>query len=224
MLPDRPSGCRGRGGRRVNPAGSVEAIRTEGQGMARSRRSAAGVFVEGLARLVCALSPRPLAAVEVRFFLSRCVRRGSGKLAARGAVARALASTAAPFTTVTLFVGRRDLVLELVPFAAWFRGSVLSRVLSRGQIADISGRFSQKAGLKVVLPSGLSVPLGAVPGAIVEVSGSLVEWLVDWLENPVVSGIGRSLWGEEAGPGRVGKRAGKKRGPGVAGRAGRRRE
>ncbi|MBM3957097.1 MAG: hypothetical protein FJ313_03500 [Gemmatimonadetes bacterium] len=155
--------------------------------MASSRRSAAGVLVEGMARLACALSPRRMAALEVRLFLSRGVRRGRRKLERGGSIGRALASAAAPFSTVTLLAGRREVALELVPFAAWFRGSALSRVLSRGQIAELSGRFSQKARLRVVLPSGLSLPLGAAPGAILEVSGSVLEWLIDRAVTPGAS-------------------------------------
>lgn len=112
-------------------------------------------------------------------------------LACRGSLARALAGAAAPFSTVTLLVGRRVLVLELVPFAVWFRGSLLSRILSRKQLADISGRFTQKAGLSVVLPSGFSLPVGATPGAVVEVTGAVLEWLIERLEFAAYGGFYR---------------------------------
>ena len=141
--------------------------------------SFAGALTGAAARATCAVSPRFLVAFQVRTFLACCVRRGDKKLEKGSALGRVATRLLAPVSTLDLRVSNKTVRLRMIPLAAWFKSSYVARVLSRSQLLDISGRFTEKACVMVVLPAGLSLPVGFTPGTLVDATGSVLEWLLD---------------------------------------------
>lgn len=139
----------------------------------------AGAFIDGAARASCAVEPRFLAAFQVRAFLACCMRRGEKKLEKGSALGRVATRLLAPVSTLDLQVSNKTIQLRMIPLAIWFKSSYIARVLSRSQLLDISGRFTEKACVLVVLPAGLSLPVGFTPGTLVDATGSVLEWLLD---------------------------------------------
>ena len=128
-----------------------------------------------------AVTPRPLLAWTTRRWIAQAVRRGERKLARGGSLKRVLSSTVAPLSVLVLEIGGREVDIRLVPWLAWFRGSIYFRTLTRGQLLSISRRFSEKVSMQVLLPAGLSLPVGFTPARAVEATGAALEWLIDQL-------------------------------------------
>jgi hypothetical protein len=142
-------------------------------------RSVAARVITGSAACAIAITPRPVLAWTTRRWVARAVRRGERKLTGGGTMRRVLSGAVTPLSVLVLEIGGKNIELRLVPWLAWFRGSIYYRALSRGQLLAISRRFSQKVRMRVLLPAGLSVPVGLTPGAAVEATGAVLEWLID---------------------------------------------
>lgn len=133
----------------------------------------------GTATCAIAITPGPLLASTVRRSVARAVRRGERKLSSGGVLKRVLSGTATPLSVVVVEIGGRNVEVRLVPWLAWFRNTVFYRVLSREQLLSVSRRFCEKVGVRVLLPAGLSVPVGLTPGGAVEATGAILEWLIE---------------------------------------------
>jgi hypothetical protein len=141
--------------------------------------SIAGSLITGAAGAVTSITPKPVLALQVRLFLRYCAWRGERRLARSIAIKRAIASAASPLTTLSLQVNGKRVAVRMVPLAIWFRASIFSKVLSREQLTDISGRFTEKADVRVCLPLGLSLPVGFTTGTFVDATGSVLELLLE---------------------------------------------
>jgi hypothetical protein len=111
-----------------------------------------------------AFSPSSVLAAWARTFTRRGVKRGRKVLAGLSAHVRVLAGSAAPFSRLDLDIGGKSVTVEAVPWLAWFRSSIYSRVLSSSDLLNLSRRFSRKVRLRVIAPSGLPLPVAAYPG------------------------------------------------------------
>jgi len=131
----------------------------------------------------CAIvvTPRPLLSWTTRRWIAQAVRHGERKLAGGSTLKRVLSSAVTPLSVLVLKIGGREVDLRLVPWLAWFRGSIYYRALTRGQLLSISRRFSEKVSIWVLLPVGLSLPVGLTPGVAMEATGAVLEWLIDRL-------------------------------------------
>lgn len=136
-------------------------------------------LITGAATCAIAITPRPVLAWTTRRWVAGAVRRGERKLAKGSTLKRVLSGAVTPLSVLVFEIGGREVDVRLVPWLAWFRGSIYYRVLSRGQLLTISRRFSEKVSMRVVLPAGLSVPVGLTPGVAVEATGAVLEWLID---------------------------------------------
>lgn len=139
----------------------------------------AGRALAAACRAAITVTPGPLLTSIVARSIRRSVRRGERKLIEGGRLSRALHGIASPFTSITLQMGPKIVTFRLLPWLVWFRGSFYCRVLSRDDMIGISGCFSEKTGLRIIIPSGPSLPVGFRAGTLVEVTGSALEWLVD---------------------------------------------
>ncbi|MBU4193623.1 MAG: hypothetical protein KKE79_07495 [Actinobacteria bacterium] len=136
-------------------------------------------LITGTTSCAIAVTPRFLLAWTTRRWVAGAVRRGERKLAKGSCLKRVLSGAVTPLSVLVFEIGGKEVDVRLVPWLAWFRGSIYYRFLSRGQLLSISRRFSGKVSTRVLLPAGLSVPVGVTPGVAVEATGVVLEWLID---------------------------------------------
>lgn len=147
--------------------------------MKQAMQRFAASLITCTATCAIAITPRPLLALTVRRSVNRAIRRGERTLASGGRLRRVISETVTPLSVLLVEIGGKEVAIRLVPWLAWFRNSIYYRFLSRGQLLTISKRFSEKVSMRVLLPAGLSVPVGLTPGVAVEATGAVLEWLID---------------------------------------------
>lgn len=133
----------------------------------------------GSARAGIAVCPSRLLAAWARSFVRRGQRKGERMITGRSALVRLLSGTAAPFTRITVEVGRKSAAIEIVPWLTWFRSSAYCRYLTRADLMDLSRRFSCKVRLRAIPPTGPPLPLSTYPGVVSEATADLLEWLIN---------------------------------------------
>lgn len=124
------------------------------------------------------VTPPSILAAWTRWFTRHAIRRGRNILSGYSAPVRVLATATAPFARLDLEIGDRLLTVEVAPWLAWFRSSIVSRALSRGDLVELSRRFSSRVRLRVVVPPGLRMPMAPYPGAVCDATGEVLEWLI----------------------------------------------
>ena len=149
--------------------------------MKQATQRFAARLITRIATCAIVVTPRPLLAWTTRRWIAQAVRRGERKIARGGTLKRVLSSAVTPLSVLVLEIGGREIEIRLVPWLAWFRDSIYYRSLSRGQLLTISKHFSEKVSMRMLLPAGLSLPVGLTAGVAVEATGSLLEWLIDRL-------------------------------------------
>lgn len=137
-------------------------------------KSIVGISIAGTALL-----PKSVLACWFQHFVTSGAGRGERILSRKGSTGRVALGAIAPFTIARLEAQGREFAVRMLPLIAWFKCSIYYRVLSREQLYRISSTFTEKVEVRVVLPAGLSLPVGFTPGVAVEATGAVLEWMID---------------------------------------------